>query len=187
MLKTKYLHRKSRRSHTWDVKKYCRGKNVDLFSDLPFHSGMRLGYYSYNYDITPLDKFLESKIGQNWNDIYSEILTKIKNEYRRCIDSHLCSSVYYRVGVYINPIYDDNFIPRSCTGHILKNQLFVENGFLVIKSEQEIISDAKKYQRSEKYKQIFENKDIIFEEIDEKLYEEYLIMDGKNRMKKWKK
>jgi len=190
MLKTKYLHRKSRKSevsHRWEVKKYWRGKNVDLFSELPFYSKMSSVYYGYNYSITPLDKFLESKIGQNWNDIYSEILTKIKNKYRRCIDGHFCAEVYYRVGVYTNPIYDDNFIPRNLYGRILKNVLFVENDILVRKSEQEIISDAKKYQRSEKLKQIFNNIDVENFEIDSKLYEKHLKMDGELRMKKWKR
>ena len=190
MLKTKYLHRpyrKTKNSHLWGIKKYWRGKNIDILSDLPTHARMRRGYYNYNYDTTPLRKFLDSKIGQNWNDMYSEILTKIKNKYRRCIDRYLQADVYYRVGVYISPIYDDDFIPRNYIGKILKNHLFVENGILVEKSEQQILLDSKKFQRKIKLNNIFENKDINFEEFDQKLYNEYFIRVGEERMKKWKR
>jgi len=190
MLKTKYLHRpyrKTKNSHLWGIKKYWRGKNIDLFSDLPPHARMKRGYHNYNYDTTPLVKFLDSKIGQNWNEVYSEVLTKIKNKYRWCIASYLYADSYlHRVGVYINPIYDDDFIPRNSIGRILKNHLFVENGILVQKSEQQIISDAKRYHRREKLNKIFENKDN-FEEIDKKIYEDYFIKDGEERMKKYQR
>ncbi len=190
MLKTKYLHRpyrKTKNSHTWGIKKYWRGKNINLFSDLPFYERMKIkGYHSYNYDITPLINFIDSKIGKNWNEVYSEILKKIKKNYRWCIDSYLHADQYWhRVGVYINPIYDDDFIPRNSIGRILKNHLFVENGILVEKDEQRIISDAKKYQRKEKLNNILKNKDIEIEEFDQKLYNDYIIMDAEMRMKKW--
>ena len=62
---------------------------------------------------------------------------------------------------------------------------FLENGILVKKSEPEIISDAKRYQRMEKLNKILKNKDIEIEEFDQKLYEDFIIKDGELRMKKW--
>ena len=191
MLKTKYLHRpyrKTKNSHLWGIKKYWRGKNIDLLSDLPPHERMRRGYHNYNYDTTPLLRFLDSKVGQNWNDVYSEVLTKIKNKYRWCIDSYLHADKYWhRVGVYIKPIYDDDFIPRNSIGRILKNHLFVENGILVEKDEPEIRSDAIKYQRKEKLNKILENKDKEYIEFDQKLYEDFFIKDGEERVRKYKR
>ena len=188
MLKIKYLHRRSRSEKSdafWRTKKYWRIKNINLFSDLPFHQSIKKGYS--NYDITPLYKFLESKIGQNWNDVYSEIVKKISKKYRHSIDKYMHSRCW---GVLAFPIYDDDFIPRNSTGRILRNCLFVENDIIVRKEEQEIISDAKRYQRKEKLNQILENKDKEYnfeEDFDQKKYDEYLKMDGEMRMKKWGK
>lgn len=191
MLKRKYLHRKSRRANwstDWDVKKFKRGNDLDLFSDLPFHQSIR-GKYSRrysNYDLTPLYKFIESKIGQNWNNIFSEIVKKVKPKFKKDIFTSMRSYRYYHFcSVMLYPIYDNDFIPRNEYGRILSDFLFVENGILVKKSEQQIISDAKKYQRNEKLNKILKSKDIEIEEFDQKLYEDYIIMDAKLRMKKW--
>ena len=96
---------------------------------------------------------------------------------------HFCSVMLY-------PIYDNDFIPRNEYGRILSDFLFVENGILVKKSEQQIISDAKKYkqqlERKEKLNNIFANKDVDFEEIQNK-YNEYFIKDGEERMKKYRR
>lgn len=191
MLKRKYLHRKSRRpkwKSDWDIKKFQRGNDLDLFSDLPFHQSIR-GKYSRrysNYDLTPLYKFIESKIGQNWNNIFSEIVKKVKPKFKEDIFTSMRSYRYYHFcSVMLYPIYDNDFIPRNEYGRILSDFLFVENGILVKKDKQEIISDAKKYQRNEKLNKILKSKDIEIEEFDQKLYEDYIIMDAKLRMKKW--
>lgn len=191
MLKRKYLHRKSRRAKwdtDWDVKKFKRGKNVNLFSDLPFHQPIRAKYsrrYS-NYDLTPLYKFIESKIGQNWNNIFSDIVKKIKHKYKKDVFTSMRTYRYYHFcSVMLYPIYDKDFIPRNEYGRILSDFLFVENGILVKKSEQQIIADAKKYQRNEKLNKILKSEDIEIEEFDQKLYENYIIMDAKLRMIKW--
>ena len=196
MLKRKYLHRKSRRANwstDWDVKKFKRGNDLDLFSDLPFHQSIR-GKYSRrysNYDLTPLYKFIESKIGQNWNNIFSEIVKKVKPKFKKDIFTSMRSYRYYHFcSVMLYPIYDNDFIPRNEYGRILSDFLFVENGILVKKSEQQIISDAKKYkqqlERKEKLNNIFANKDVDFEEIQNK-YNEYFIKDGEERMKKYRR
>jgi len=188
MLKTKYLHRKSSKYYDhYNTAKYWRCKNIDLFSDLPFHQSIRNSHWSFNYSLTPLLKYLNSKIGENWNDVYSDILKKINKKYRFNIDRYLYSNIYYH-GITLNPIYDDDYIPRNNYGKIIANRIYREGDVLVEKSKQEIISDAKKYQRKEKLNEIFENKDVeyVFAEFNEKSYNDYLILDGKMRMKKWK-
>ena len=120
-----------------------------------------------------------------------EILSKIKKRFRKEIDSYCRHDYYsYHICVSLNPIYDDDFIPRNSTGRIMSNIIFLENGILVKKSEQQIISDAKKYkqqlERKEKLNNIFANKDVDFEEIQNK-YNEYFIKDGEERMKKYRR
>ena len=95
MLKNKNLYRKYRRSRNrYTCKKTKRNHNIDLFSELPVHQSMKKikTNYSYNYsnyDNKPLIKFIYSKIGEDWNDIYSEILKKVKNKYRYLLESDL--------------------------------------------------------------------------------------------------
>jgi len=158
MLKIKYLHRKGRKSlstQTWETKKYKR-PNIDLLSDdAPMYMPIKRKYQWSNYDVTPLIEFIKSKIGQNWNDVYSEILTKIKKKYRHDIDD----SITY----IVKPaIYDEDFIPRDYKGRVLNNVIFTDmNNILVKKTKDENISDAKKYAkkyvRREKLKIILEN------------------------------
>jgi len=187
MLKLKYLHRKSNKYYDYDkVKKYWKCKNIDMFSDLPYHQSIRNDHWTFNYNITPLLRFLDSKIGQKWDDVYSEILKKIDKRYRFSIDRYLhCSR--YAYGITLCPIYDDDYIPRTKYGKIVSG-LYREDGILKEKSKSEIISDAKKYQRKEKLNEIFENKDpeYIYVEFNQKEYDDFLILDGNQRMKKWK-
>ena len=189
MLKNKFLHRRSRTDKCdsyWKTKKYWKTKNIYLFSDLPFHQSIKKGYH--NYDITPLMKFIESKIGCNWNDVYSEILTKIHQKYKHTITSYLNYDYWYGVN---NPIYDEDFIPRSTRGKILSDCVFIENGILVKKTEQQILSDAKKfstsYYRREKMRKIIDNIDGEDVEGIDDIYKKYMEMDGKKRMERWKR
>lgn len=156
MLKVKYLHRKCRKSakhYSWEVKKYYNTKNIDLYDDLPKHSGFRCAWRNYNYDTRPLDEFIESKIGENWDDVYSEILTKIKKKYRQPIDDSL---KYYVKQV----IYDDDFIPRSSTGRMLNDEIFIDlNNILVKKTKEEILLEAKQLRRKRKLLEIIQNQE----------------------------
>lgn len=165
MLKQKYLHRKHRKDyHHYDWKVKHRDKNVDIFSDLPFHENIRKksGSRYLRWDCRPLDEFISSKVGCKWDDVYSEILTKIKKKYRNEVDRDI---LYH---VELHPIYDNDFIPRSkkCVYNsvyntnrgILINRLFVDlNGFLVCKTEEEIINDSIKYKRRLKLQEILDN------------------------------
>lgn len=154
MLKDKYLHRKYGRTHDdrYVSKKHKKEKNVDLFSDdLPFHNGVGKKYKT-GYDLKPLVEFVESKVGCDWNDVYSEILTKINNKVRYNIDQNIMWWVIK------TPIYDEDYIPRDRRGTILNDQLFIDMDNIIRKySTEENISNSKRYMRREKIRQMLEN------------------------------
>ena len=158
MLKQKFLHRKSRNSKlhkTWDVRKFNRGKNIDFFSDKTIqHESIRKKYRWNNIDTYPLEKFIESKIGCDWNDIYSEIIKKTKKKFRKYIETTIDYCIVKNV------FYDENFIPYGKTYRygktkILYDRIFIDNNnILVRKTLEEIMSESKKLLRKEKLRQI---------------------------------
>lgn len=151
MLKQKYLYRKIRKRGKDDYIPYNKKvkKNLDLFSDLPTHQSVHKKYRD-GIDTTPLDKFIKSKIGENWNDVYSELLTKIEPKFRYYIDN----SLEWIVQI---PIYDEDLIPRSRYGDVLGYRIFIDmNNILTFKSKEELIFNAKRTVRLEKLKKILE-------------------------------
>ena len=116
--------------------------------------------YSGNCDTSPLVNFLYSKLGEDWNDIYSEIIKKTKPKFRYEIDFRL------KYNTVLIPIYDDDFIPRDERGYILSDFFFIDmNNILVRKSKDDLLSDALKYKRKVKLEQILGN--IAKEDQDE--------------------
>jgi hypothetical protein len=174
MLKQKFLHRKSRDTKSdWDVKKYNRGKNrYDLFSEkLPQHEPIRKKYRWHNFDTYPLEKFIESKIGSDWNDVYSEIISKTKPKFRKEIETTIDYCIVKNV------FYDENFIPYGRTyrygkNKILNDRIFIDNNNILIrKTLEEIMLESKKLLRREKLRQILltqeeENKDNNIEDVN---------------------
>lgn len=161
MLKEKYLHRKLRLSsykNTWKLKKFNRSKNIDFFSELPMRENIKKRSYHNGIDFRPVEEFIESKIGQPWDDVYSEICKKIKKKYRYMLDNFMFS--WYGYFVYFNPIYDEEFIPRSNYGRMLKDCFYVDlDGILVKKTQEELLNDSKKYLRRKKLLEIIENQE----------------------------
>lgn len=152
MIKIKYLHTKVRPCEYKTRNKHFR-KNIDVFSEnLPKHEPYRRHDRYNGISWGPLIEFLESKIGENWNDVYSEILKKIKDKFKYQLKSDICHWF-----VYI-PIYDEDFLPRNQYGRILYDTLFIDmNNILTKKSEEELKIDAKKLKRKLKLQEIFEN------------------------------
>lgn len=153
MIKQKYLHRKARDvkySKKWNSDKYKRRNNIDIFSDLPKHESIRQNRWtSTGFDKKPLYEFLLSKIGCDWNDVYSELLTKVKSKYRYEIELYLER--------FTTDIIYDNNIPYSKYGKMFYDKVFVDlNNKLVIKSKEELILDSKKFLRKQKILKIFE-------------------------------
>lgn len=173
MLKVKYLHRKSGNSkfkNYHHTRKYKRDNTIDLLSsELPIRQSITSKFKWYNLDTAPLKEFIYSKIGEKWDDVYSEIIKKIKKKFRTEIES--CIDYY----VVRNTHYDENFIPRYMKYYknrdILINHPFVDiNGILVIKSEQEILSDSKRYIRFKKLEELLkiqENEEIQENDINQ--------------------
>lgn len=160
MFKKKYLHRSYRKStRKWDWTKSHRSKNVDLFSELPKHENMPKNRMS-SPDYTPLREFINSKIGENWNDVYSEILTKIDTKFRHDVERLLSTDRYsYYLGVS-KPIYDEDFIPRDNRGRMLYDKIFINlDNILCKKTKEEILSESKMYIRKQKLLKILENQE----------------------------
>ena len=161
MKKTKYLHRKYRRigSRGYDDpehRKLYRGKNLNLlYDDLP--KRVRFGTdYTYGVDFTPLSEFLESKIGEDWNDVYSELITKVKGKFRYMLDDCVLDRSWY----IERPIYGDDYLPRDNYGRVMDNWLFIDrNNIISKKPKEEIIADAKKLLRKQKLLEILKNQE----------------------------
>jgi len=150
MLKTKYLHSSSYCDKDPYYHRYHRNKNIDLFSDLPKRESIKKGFYHWA-DWTPLYEFVESKIGENWNDVYSEMLKKIKPNLRYQIENNIYM-------VYMNPIYDEDFIPRDNRGRILSDRVYIDmNNILRQKTKEELLLDSIRIKRRIKIQQIIEN------------------------------
>jgi hypothetical protein len=162
MLKQKYLHRSRRKKgrDEWHYG-YKRGKNLDILNDdLPFHDNMKKKG-NYHYICTePVAKFIESKVGCDWNDVYSELLSKTKKKFRYEVEN----TIKYTI---LMPTYDENYLPVLCNrsyyyrGYGVK--IFVDRLFIGLDnkickmSEDEIKREANVYVRRDKLRQIIEN------------------------------
>jgi len=154
MIKTKYLHRKQRKvnSHRdWDNKKYKRVPKHKYETTLPKKESIKK-VYRYNYlDFTPLSEFLEAKIGENWDAVYSEILTKIKPKFRYQLEQSFEWLLY-------DVCYTEDFKPYGNWNRLLINCLFIDEKNILqqYNTEQELITDSKKKLRREKIRRILE-------------------------------
>ena len=163
MIKIKYLHRSARKSRittTWKVKKFNRKKKIDISSELPFHEKISKSYKWSNYDFTPLYEFIESKIGQDWNDVYSEMLTKVKKRFRHCIENGIKGNDWRGSWLIKRPIYDEKFIPRDSRGRMLENAIYIDFDNIIRKqTKDEILKDSLKHLRRLKIQQILNNQE----------------------------
>jgi hypothetical protein len=131
-----------------EFRRFYKGKNLNLLEDdLPKHIRIRPYKRKYGLYLTPLYEFIQTKIGKNWDDVYSEILTKINKKYRYIIDSDLFEYSW----LIQKPIYGEDMIPINEYGRILTDTIFIDfNNILVKKTKEEILSDSLKYKRKEK-------------------------------------
>ena len=155
MLKTKYLHRKQRNTNSrrdWDNKKYKRIPKHKYYSELPKKESIKK-YYRYNYlDFRPLSEFLDAKIGKKWDDVYSEILTKIKPKFRFQLEESLDWLLY-------DVIYSDDFKPYNSWGVLLVERFFIDDKKILrqYNTEEELLLDAKRKLRRQKMIQLLES------------------------------
>jgi len=162
MNKVKYLYRKSRDSRRKDsgvLKKFKRVKIKDLFLELPTHKKMRptikyCGHYR-NYDSKPLIEFIKSKIGQDWNDVYSEIVKKTPNKFRRFLDDDVS-------WIIKTPIYDDDYIPKIASYgvryNICSDRLYIDlDNIIRYDSKDVLLKKSNKIIRKIKLQQIIDS------------------------------
>jgi len=159
MLKNKFLYRRSNFSRRqYQYVKTKRNNDIDLFSDLPYHESMKKygdNYHCHHYDNKPLSDFLDSKIGENWNDVYSEILKKVQHNFKYLLDNDLKYLIR-------RPIYYDDYIPmdtyRYYRTSICSDRLYIDlNNIICYKSKDEILSESKRIVRKLKLQEIFDN------------------------------
>ena len=155
MIKKKllYEYRSCKRENIKFNRKKYKISNSD---SIPFNEKMNSHIdYDYGYlNLKPLEKFIKSKVGQNWNDVYSEILTKIEQKKRYLIDRDLKYIV-------LRPYhFDNNGIAYNkryywCNGVTL-NHLYIDK-FNIIRyheTKEEMIADYKREIRRKKLERI---------------------------------
>lgn len=154
MVKTKYLHRKYRNTgwdKNWDNRKYKRVPKHKLHDILPKKEPIRPKHYTHSLDFTPMSEFIESKIGEKWDNVYSEILTKIKPKFRHQMHWNLEWMIY-------NIVYTKDFKPYGKWDRLLINSVFIDENNILrqYNSEEDLLIDSKKKIRREKIRRILE-------------------------------
>lgn len=143
MRKIKYLH--NTRTQSKKEIKFKRSY-IDFNSDdLPKREKMCISKEYREFNSRILYNFLCSKIGQDWDIIYSEILTKTKKKYRYQIDRYINLYISY-------PIYNEEYVPRSVGGYLLMYNFFIDinNKLRHIDNKEELLNFSKKVTREQK-------------------------------------
>jgi hypothetical protein len=92
-----------------DTRPRIKHLDVDDLDDLPKDEGYRYPHYynkEFNDLIGPLERFLISRLGQKWDDVYSEIREKINANSTTQI--HILGHLYWLVAVNVH--IDENGI-----------------------------------------------------------------------------
>lgn len=96
MNKHKYLHRKGRDDKKWRTHDNRTKKHYG--DDAPFHESIRDKHkqesrYFWNWqtgiDFTPVGCYIEENLNRDWDDVYSEIIKKVKPKYRWQLENYL--------------------------------------------------------------------------------------------------
>lgn len=167
-MKQKWLDRKcGRRSRNRIKGNHSKGKDRQIpLDELPFREAMRqnarrkvdwFGEYRYQVDYKPINEFLMSKVDKKWDDVYSELLSKIKEKNKWWLRDNLSWIIE------INPCYIGNYPYNSrwCAGtHLLYNDIFVDKfGYVrYYETEEELIFHTKRILREQKLRRIFNEK-----------------------------
>lgn len=162
MNKVKRLHRKGPFSKKWKHKQNFT-KNMDGI-ELPYRESIRRIYkknstssffdYRDGLDFTPVWCFLEERIGQNWNDLYSDIISKTRPKYRWCLENFLKWQIV--------PVTYENYLPyRANFGstRLVLYDFFVDwnNKLRCYQTKEELYNIAIKLERRDKLIQLKEN------------------------------
>ena len=133
MNKKKYIERKSGQRSAWNQLGFNRQRDKQKKQDeLPFRESMRFNsrkdwekhqeFYNYNH----IENFIKERIGYNWNDVYSEILSKLKKKYKYKYRENQKWPYF----IETNIIFVDD-LPHSISNYrYLKYSLMVKNIFV---------------------------------------------------------
>ena len=181
MNKRKYIEKLSGHRSNWIVKKHKRLKHKKTNPEnLPFRESMcklserNKSYHNFkNYN--HLRNFFESRIGYDWNDIYSELISKIKKKYR--YEYELNEQWYYYPLVYSNVFYNENGLPINSRGNIILTNFYInqENKLAYYPSIDE-------YYRQTKIKKFHRLLGIKYDDLAE--VREMIKIEKKNKNKK---
>lgn len=174
MNRLKVIENKSSYRSKWETKKFNRAKFYKTYKDIetmPFYGKMtsktyRRGLY-VNYQ--HIDNMLMERIGYDWNDVYSELLSKIRlGKYRYEYDIALNLSISKDV------YYVDNLPYKIRRGLqiLLSEYLFVDedNKISYYETEDDLKKEYKKRLRLKKYQSIFDEADIKIDKKPETMF-----------------
>lgn len=172
MNRPKYIHEKRKSRSNLKTKRIKHNpKYIEDYENLSFHEPMRNRNSDWTRRKTVLDfwlickKYLKSKIGEKWDDVYSDMVKKTNPKYRHLLEKYVWDwdnpykSIYYINGVAHRqtPHY------RSLRYRINKgkcvNIIYVDdNGVLNYhETEKDLLSYSKNRLREKKLERILKN------------------------------
>ncbi len=124
---------KRERVGSFDYSDTRNSKSKNKVEDLPTHESMYKNFQFYNGKINTdlLKRFLRTRIGQNWDNVYSEIIERIPTklqDYKYCVYWYVADKVEIREGQIWN-LKDNAFIPTNndeLYSHWSKNFRYME-------------------------------------------------------------
>jgi hypothetical protein len=129
----KYIEKKSGKRSQWNQLGYNRQRSKQINPDLlPKRESMRYNSRNswdshrnfVNWD--HMRKYFKTKVGENWDDVYSDMLSKLKEKYKYEYRENSKWNYFIETKIII---VDD--LPYNTWGHLTVNCVFVdENNIL---------------------------------------------------------
>lgn len=176
MNKRKYIHiKKKHRRNNYSGNSGRKPKHrpmcIEDYENLPKHEPLRSKNYSsreYHYDVTridfytPLKNYLKEKVGDCFDDIYSDIIKKTMPKYRHLLDETLDWFIekvsYYEKGVPFRT--DCNYSYNYPDRFIILNYYVDYDGLLQkFNSKEELFTYAKNKYRQKKLERLLDECD----------------------------
>lgn len=97
--KKKAFFKKSRSSYLNKTIKFRDVKNLEDVDDLPLTSNQKaVGVCGYSYISNAARRYLSSKVGQKWDDIYSELINRFGESVKKDLDFYIDLNAYVKDG-----------------------------------------------------------------------------------------
>jgi len=124
---------------------FCNERHTKVIKDFQGNFLSMHGKKERGYDYTPLFKFLLSKVGEKWDEVYSEAVSRLDKR----------SPIFWMVR--LQPEEDDE--PYFCSGpSSYYSKLTVDNEGILVKVDPEFSPDKIKYPRFSDYTYTFNGK-----------------------------